>query len=161
MLFGLGQTAYIERCANCTLDIPWAYRQWITKASQCWPYIRTVVTVLYMAGAPFVWGGRCGQPNCFYFPPNGKVCPEESKLSPLTEPERDSLQSGGALSQSMQRVLSFFSRRRNWDSPNPSPASECAPSPRNSPKPLPECVPPRLWCGGRTHSLGGEGVGGQ
>jgi hypothetical protein len=24
-----------------------------------------------------------------------------------------------------------------------------------------ECVPPRLWCGGRTHSLGGEGVGGQ
>ncbi len=23
-----------------------------------------------------------------------------------------------------------------------------------------ECVPSRLWCGGRTHSLGGEGVGG-
>ncbi len=23
-----------------------------------------------------------------------------------------------------------------------------------------ECVPPRLWCRGRTHSLGGEGVGG-
>jgi hypothetical protein len=21
--------------------------------------------------------------------------------------------------------------------------------------------PPRLWCGGKTHSLGGEGVGGQ
>jgi hypothetical protein len=27
------------------------------------------------------------------------------------------------------RVLSFFSRRRNWDSPNPSPAGECAPPP--------------------------------
>jgi hypothetical protein len=26
------------------------------------------------------------------------------------------------------RVLSFFSSRRNWDSPNPSPAGECAPS---------------------------------
>jgi hypothetical protein len=25
------------------------------------------------------------------------------------------------------RVLSFFSSRRNWDSPNPSPAGECAP----------------------------------
>jgi hypothetical protein len=24
-----------------------------------------------------------------------------------------------------------------------------------------ECVSPRLWCGKRTHSLGGEGVGGQ
>jgi hypothetical protein len=23
------------------------------------------------------------------------------------------------------------------------------------------CTLPRLWCGGRTHSLGGEGVGGQ
>jgi hypothetical protein len=27
------------------------------------------------------------------------------------------------------------------------------------PSSLGECVPPRLWCGGRTHSLGGEGVG--
>jgi hypothetical protein len=25
------------------------------------------------------------------------------------------------------RVLSFFSSRRNWDSPNPSPAGECVP----------------------------------
>ncbi len=28
------------------------------------------------------------------------------------------------------------------------------------PPPSGECVPPALWCGGRTHSLGGEGVGG-
>ncbi len=28
------------------------------------------------------------------------------------------------------RVLSFFSSRRNWDSPNPSPACECASPPR-------------------------------
>ena len=28
------------------------------------------------------------------------------------------------------RVLCFFSSRRKWDSPNPSPAGECAPSPR-------------------------------
>jgi hypothetical protein len=27
------------------------------------------------------------------------------------------------------RVLSFFSSRRNWDSPNPSPEGECAPLP--------------------------------
>ncbi len=27
------------------------------------------------------------------------------------------------------RVLSFFSSRRNWDSPNPSPAGECVPPP--------------------------------
>ncbi len=31
--------------------------------------------------------------------------------------------------------------------------------PAPTPSPLSECVPPRLWCGGRTHSLGGEGVG--
>jgi hypothetical protein len=30
-----------------------------------------------------------------------------------------------------------------------------------TPSPPGECVPLRLWCGGRTHSLGGEGVGGQ
>jgi hypothetical protein len=30
------------------------------------------------------------------------------------------------------RVLSFFSSRRNWDSPNPSPAGECAPPPFGS-----------------------------
>jgi hypothetical protein len=30
-----------------------------------------------------------------------------------------------------------------------------------TPSPPGECVPARLWCGGRTHSLGGEGVGGQ
>jgi hypothetical protein len=29
-----------------------------------------------------------------------------------------------------------------------------------TPSPPGECVPPRLWCGGRTHSLGEEGVGG-
>jgi hypothetical protein len=29
-------------------------------------------------------------------------------------------------------VLSFFSSRRNWDSPNPSPAGECAPTPFGS-----------------------------
>jgi hypothetical protein len=28
------------------------------------------------------------------------------------------------------------------------------------PSPPGECVPPRLWCGGRTHSLGEEGGGG-
>jgi hypothetical protein len=33
----------------------------------------------------------------------------------------------GALSHRVGRVLSFFSSRRNWDSPNPSPAGECAP----------------------------------
>jgi hypothetical protein len=31
--------------------------------------------------------------------------------------------------QSRDRVLSFFSSRRNWDSPTPSPAGDCAPSP--------------------------------
>ncbi len=30
------------------------------------------------------------------------------------------------------RVLSFFSSRRNWDSPNPTPACECAPPPFGS-----------------------------
>ncbi len=41
------------------------------------------------------------------------------------------------------RVLSFFSSRRNWDSPNPSPAGEC--------------VPPLL--GGGANSLAREGLG--
>ncbi len=44
------------------------------------------------------------------------------------------------------RVLSFFSSRRTWDSPNPSPAGECAPPPH------------RFW--GERHTLAGErGVG--
>jgi hypothetical protein len=43
------------------------------------------------------------------------------------------------------RELSFFSSRRNWDSPNPSPAGECAPTP--------------LVPGGAAHSLAREGVG--
>ncbi len=43
------------------------------------------------------------------------------------------------------RVLSFFSSRRNWDSPTPLAAGECA--------------NPTLWSGGRAHSLAGEGLG--
>ncbi len=43
------------------------------------------------------------------------------------------------------RVLSFFSSRWYWDSPNPSPAGECA--------------PPPLVPGGVAHSLAREGVG--
>jgi hypothetical protein len=41
------------------------------------------------------------------------------------------------------RVLSFFSSRKNWDSPNPSPAGECPPTDS----------------GGRAHSLAREGLG--
>ncbi len=33
------------------------------------------------------------------------------------------------LDHRVDRVLSFFSSRRNWDSPTPSPAGECAPPP--------------------------------
>jgi hypothetical protein len=36
------------------------------------------------------------------------------------------------LSHRVCRVLSFFSSRRNWDSPNPSLAGECVPSPFGS-----------------------------
>ncbi len=43
------------------------------------------------------------------------------------------------------RVLSFFSSRCNWDSPNPSPAGECA--------------PPPLVPGGGAHLLTREGGG--
>jgi hypothetical protein len=43
------------------------------------------------------------------------------------------------------RVLSFFSSRRNWDYPNPSPAGECA--------------PPPLVLGGRGTLAGERGVG--
>ncbi len=42
------------------------------------------------------------------------------------------------------RELSFFSSRRNWDSPNPSPAGECAPT--------------ALVPGGGAHSLARKGV---
>ncbi len=42
------------------------------------------------------------------------------------------------------RVLRYFSSRRNWDSPNPSPAGECAPS---------------LWFRGEGHT--GERGGGR
>ncbi len=38
------------------------------------------------------------------------------------------------------RVPSFFSSRRNWDSPNPSPVGECAPP------------PPPLWFRGEGHT---------
>jgi hypothetical protein len=40
-----------------------------------------------------------------------------------------------------------MSLRRNWDSPNPSLASECAPPPRTE------------GGGGEAHSLAGEGLG--
>ncbi len=45
----------------------------------------------------------------------------------------------------VDRVLSFFSSRRNWDSPTPSTSGECD--------------PPPLVRGGGTHSLAGERVG--
>jgi hypothetical protein len=41
-------------------------------------------------------------------------------------------------------LLSFFSSRRNWDSPNSSPAGECA-------------TPPLVPGGGGAHSLAGAG----
>ncbi len=44
-------------------------------------------------------------------------------------------------------MVSFFSSRRNWDSPNPSPAGECAPP------------PPPLVPGGGAYSLTRERVG--
>jgi hypothetical protein len=43
-------------------------------------------------------------------------------------------------------VLSFISSRRYWDSPNPSPAGECA-------------HPPHPVLGGGAHSLAREGLG--
>ncbi len=52
-----------------------------------------------------------------------------------------------AKGQNTGRVLSFFSSRRNWDSPNPSPAAAG------------KCAPPRLVPGGGAHSLAREGVG--
>ncbi len=45
----------------------------------------------------------------------------------------------------IQRVPQCISPRRNWDSPNPSLASECAPPPQNP--------------GGGAHSPAGEGLG--
>ncbi len=49
-------------------------------------------------------------------------------------------------SQSIDRVLGFFSSRPNLDPPTPSPAGEC--------------IPPPPLVVGETHSLEGEGVGG-
>jgi hypothetical protein len=46
----------------------------------------------------------------------------------------------------LERVLSFFSNRPNWDSPTPSYAFECVPS-------------PHLVPGGGGHSLAGKVVG--
>ncbi len=48
-------------------------------------------------------------------------------------------------------MLSFFSSRQNWDSPNPSSAGKCAPPP---PHP-----PPPLGSGGRGTLAGERGVG--
>jgi hypothetical protein len=45
------------------------------------------------------------------------------------------------------RVLSFFFSRRNWESPNPSPAGVCA------------CPPPPPGTGGRRLLVGERGVG--
>jgi hypothetical protein len=52
--------------------------------------------------------------------------------------------SGEGTDHTVDRMLSFFSSRRNWDSPNPSTAGECA-------------LPPVL--GGGAHSLAREGLG--
>jgi hypothetical protein len=48
---------------------------------------------------------------------------------PSMGPNGGSVAMDSVLSQRVGRVLSFFSSRRNWDSPNPSPAGECAPPP--------------------------------
>jgi hypothetical protein len=50
------------------------------------------------------------------------------------------------MSHRVDRVLSFFSSRRNWDSPNPSPTGECR-----------MCPPSGFW--GRGNSLAREGLG--
>ncbi len=49
-----------------------------------------------------------------------------SKVRPL--PVRSTISLKDALYR-VGRVVSFFSSRRNWDSPNPSPAGECEPPP--------------------------------
>jgi hypothetical protein len=53
----------------------------------------------------------------------------------------------GGAGHRVGRVLSFFSSRRNWDFPNPSPEGECPSSP----------LPPVLGRG--AHSLAREGLG--
>ncbi len=50
------------------------------------------------------------------------------------------------MSHRVGRELSFFSSRRNWESPNPSPAGECA-------------VPPSPGSGGRGTFAGDRGGG--
>ncbi len=62
-----------------------------------------------------------------------------AKINAVIYPQRVTL------THRVGRVLSFFSSRRNWDSPNPSPAGECAP------------LPPVL--GGGAHSLAREWLG--
>jgi hypothetical protein len=68
--------------------------------------------------------------------------------------DRGSLNSGHKLlyctsTEETECNISIFSRRRNWDSPTPSPTGECA--------------PPLFGSGGSggggAHSLGVEGVG--
>jgi len=55
------------------------------------------------------------------------------------------LYNGYPLDHRVGRVVSFFSSRRNWDSPNPPPAGECVPHP--------------LIPGEGAYSLAREGVG--
>ncbi len=61
--------------------------------------------------------------SCFFFTQN---CFHPYQKGPSDAPDHR-----------VGRVLSFFSSRRNWDFPNPSPAGECAP-------------PPRFWGEGHT-----------
>jgi len=57
-------------------------------------------------------------------------------------------------SRQSAKLFSSRSSRRNWDSPNPSPAGETAPSPAG------ECAPsPWFRGGGGAHSLAREGLG--
>jgi hypothetical protein len=79
-------------------------------------------------------------------------------------------QHSGIFSHRVGRVLSFFSSRRNWDSPNPSTAGECASPPSRGEGtlagergvgrvPIPTTGHTLSWGGGGAHSPAVEGLG--
>jgi len=117
-------------------------KQWcfISHASYEWMHIRKKCTVLWLAATDHAVPIQ----TCVLGIAGFLVVQVQTILIPAHTVQRCTYRILNFHAHRVDRVLSFFSRHRNWDSPTLSPASECVPSP---------------WTkGGGTHSPAYEGV---
>ncbi len=118
-------------------------KQWcfISHASYEWMHIREKCTVRWLAATDHAVPIQ----TCVLCIAGFLVVQVQTILIPAHTVQRCTYRIQNFHAHRVDRVISFFSSRRNWDSPTPSHAGEC--------------VPPPLVQGEGTHSLAGERVG--